>query len=104
MNEDARLRDGSAPQPDRSAMRRLMWFFAIVYVVEGLGQTGGLIAQPLSYFLKEVHGWTAVQVAGYLTLFNLPWVIKPLYGAVSDFVPLLGYRRKSYLILVNAAA
>ena len=30
-----------------------MWFFALVYIVEGLGQTGGLIAQPLNYFLKK---------------------------------------------------
>src|SRR5262249_61181298 len=26
-----------------------------------------------------------------------------LYGLISDFVPLFGYRRKSYLILVNVA-
>jgi MFS family permease len=92
------------PPPDRSTMRRLMLFFGIVYVVEGFGQTGGLIAQPLAYFLKEFHGWTAVQVTAFLTIFNLPWVIKPLYGAVSDFIPLFGYRRKSYLILANVAA
>ena len=81
-----------------------MLFFGIVYVVEGLGQTAGLIAQPLTYFLKEFHGWTPVQVTAFLTLFNLPWVIKPLYGAVSDFVPLFGYRRKTYLILANVLA
>src|SRR5215468_8575123 len=81
-----------------------MVFFGIVYVVEGLGQTGGLIAQPLTYFLKEYHGWTPVQVTAFLTLFNLPWVIKPLYGAVSDFIPLFGYRRKTYLILANLLA
>lgn len=94
----------TAPSPDRAAIRRLMLFFGIVYVVEGLGQTGGLIAQPLTYFLKEYHGWTPVQVTAFLTLFNLPWVIKPLYGAVSDFVPLFGYRRKTYLILANLLA
>jgi len=104
MNEATRSRDDPAPRPDRSAMRRLMVFFGIVYVVEGLGQTGGLIAQPLSYFLKEVHGWTAVQVTAFLTVFNLPWVIKPVYGLISDFVPLFGYRRKSYLIIANVAA
>src|SRR5262249_2657514 len=30
--------------------------------------------------------------------------IKPLYGLVSDFVPLFGYRRKSYLVIANVAA
>jgi hypothetical protein len=35
-----------------------MWFFALVYIVEGLGQTGGLVAQPLNYYLKQVFDWT----------------------------------------------
>jgi len=96
--------DRAAALPDGGVVRRLMVFFGIVYVVEGLGQTGGLIAQPLTYFLKESHGWTPVQVTAFLTLFNLPWVIKPLYGAVSDFVPLFGYRRKTYLVLANLLA
>ena len=74
-------------------INRLLVFFALVYVVEGVGQVEGLIAQPLSFYLKEVHGWTALEVSAYLTIFNFPWIIKPLYGAFSDFVPLLGYRR-----------
>jgi MFS family permease len=88
----------------RRQIGRLMLFFALVYVVEGLGQTGGLIAQPLNYFLKQVYGWTPVQVTAWLTVLNLPWIIKPVYGIVSDFVPLFGYRRKAYLILANIAA
>jgi BT1 family len=96
------------PTAERSSesrqISRLMVFFALVYIVEGLGQTGGLIAQPLNYFLKQVYGWTPVQVTAYLTVLNLPWIIKPVYGIVSDFVPLFGYRRKAYLILANAAA
>ncbi|MBV8133205.1 MAG: MFS transporter, partial [Alphaproteobacteria bacterium] len=81
-----------------------MLFFAVVYVVEGIGQTAGLIAQPLSYFLKQTYGWTPPQVTGYLTVLNLPWIIKPVYGIVSDFLPVFGYRRKSYLVLANLAA
>ena len=80
-----------------------MVFFALVYVVESIGQTGGLIAQPLNYFLKQQYGWTPLQVTAALAVLNLPWIIKPLYGLVSDFVPLFGYRRKSYLVLANAA-
>ncbi len=95
---------GVAEPPQSRQISRLMVFFALVYVVEGLGQTGGLIAQPLNYFLKEAYGWTAVQVTAWLTVLNLPWIIKPVYGVVSDFVPLFGYRRKAYLILANAGA
>jgi MFS family permease len=94
----------SAGLPPDQQISRLMVFFGLVYVVEGIGQTGGLIAQPLNYYLKQALGWTPVQVTAYLTILNLPWVIKPVYGIVSDFLPLFGYRRKTYLVLANAAA
>jgi MFS family permease len=89
---------------DRRVINRLLVFFALVYVVEGVGQVEGLIAQPLSFYLKEVHGWTALEVSAYLTIFNFPWIIKPLYGVFSDFVPLFGYRRKPYLLAANMVA
>ena len=106
---DASGSDAVTPKADANdanaaAVHHLLLFFALVYVVEGLGQIVGLISQPLNYYLKEVHGWTPLQVTAFITLFNLPWIIKPIYGLVSDFVPLFGYRRKSYLIIANLAA
>jgi predicted MFS family arabinose efflux permease len=104
-HEPIDLRSKSPEQDaNRHAIKRLLVFFALVYVVEGLGQIVGLIAQPLNYYLKEVHGFSPLQVTAFLTVFNLPWIIKPIYGLVSDFLPLFGYRRKSYLILANVAA
>jgi predicted MFS family arabinose efflux permease len=102
MNEPS-LPSHALPE-DKTARDRLLLFFALVYVVEGLGQIVGLISQPLNYYLKEVQGWTPVQVTAFVTVFNLPWIIKPVYGLISDFVPLFGYRRKSYLIIANVAA
>jgi len=85
-------------------VRRLMLFFATVYVVEGIGQGRvGIIYQPINYYLKEI-GWTPLEVTAYLSLFNFAWVIKPAYGLLSDFVPLFGLRRKSYLILSSILA
>ena len=92
------------PPDDRILTRRLLLFFASVYVVEGLAQPDGLIAQPLSYYLKTSQGWTPAQIAAFVSLLYTAWIIKPLYGLISDFVPLFGYRRKSYLLLVNVAA
>ncbi len=81
-----------------------MLFFAIVYVVEGIGQARvGIIFQPLNYYLKDI-GWTPVQVTAYLAILNFPWVIKPVLGLASDFIPLFGYRRKSYLIISSICA
>ncbi len=81
-----------------------MLFFAIVYVVEGIGQARvGIIFQPLNYYLKDI-GWTPLQVTAYLAILNFPWIIKPVFGLVSDFIPLFGYRRKSYLIIASICA
>jgi MFS family permease len=82
-----------------------MWFFAIVYSVEGIGQAkSGIMWQPLSHWLKESLHWTPVTISASLAILDLPWVIKPLWGAISDFVPLFGYRRRPYLVLANIAA
>lgn len=90
---------------DSDSVRRLMLFFAVVYTVEGIGQAKvGIVWQPLTYFLKTQYGWTALQIAASLAVLDVPWVIKPLYGLVSDFLPLFGYRRRSYLLLSNLAA
>ena len=89
---------------DRRVINRLLVFFAVVYVVEGVGEVDGLIEQPLSFYLKEAHGWSALQVSAYLTIFNFPWIIMPIYGAISDFAPLFGYRRKPYLLVANLIA
>lgn len=81
-----------------------MLFFAIVYLVEGIGQARvGIIYQPLTSFLK-VRGWSPAEVAAYFAVLNFPWIIKPVFGLVSDFFPLLGYRRKSYLIIASLCA
>ena len=82
-----------------------MWFFAIVYAVEGIGQAkSGIMWQPLSHWLKETLHWTPVTISASLAILDLPWVIKPVWGAISDFVPLFGYRRRPYLVLANIAA
>jgi len=91
--------------PDTGGISRLMLFFAIVYTVEGICQAKvGIVWQPLTHYLKETQGWTPVQIAASLAVLDVPWIIKPLYGMVSDFVPLFGYRRRSYLLLANAGA
>jgi len=103
MSDEAVSSPAAVPEA-KTAINRLLIFFALVYVVEGLGQIVGLISQPLNYYLKEAQGFTPLQITAFVTVFNLPWIIKPVYGLISDFVPLFGYRRKSYLIIANVAA
>jgi MFS family permease len=83
---------------------RLVVLFALAYFAQGIGQAGGLISQPLNFYLKQGLGLNPAQVSDYLAILTLPWIIKPLYGLLSDYVPLFGYRRKSWLLLVNLMA
>jgi MFS family permease len=39
-----------------------------------------------------------------MALLAVPWTIKPIFGLLSDFVPLLGSRRRNYLLLANGLA
>jgi MFS family permease len=89
---------------ERYDVRRLVFLFALAYFAQGLGQHGGLISQPLNFYLKQGLGLDTATAAEYLAILSLPWMIKPLYGLVSDYVPLLGYRRKTWLVLVNLVA
>ena len=38
-------------------------------------------------------------MASITAISAFPWMIKPLYGFLSDTVPILGYKRRSYLII-----
>jgi folate/biopterin transporter len=68
---------------------------ALVYLVQGLLRLSSLAVFTL--FKDELHMSPAT--VGFLTGITMfPWLIKPLYGFMSDSVPLWGYKRRSYLI------
>lgn len=81
--------------PHRAVTFRLLLFFALIYAVEGLAQPDGLIAQPLNYYLKTSQAWTPVQITGFTSLLYFAWIIKPLYGLISDFIPFLAIGEKA---------
>ena len=68
----------------------------LVYFVQGIL---GLAHLAISFFLKDDLGLTPAQVASLMGISMLPWVMKPLFGFLSDGLPLFGYRRRSYLFL-----
>lgn len=76
--------------------------FGIIYFVQGVGEpTEGLIAQPVRATLKR-WGQSTEEIAAFAALLALPWMFKPLFGLLSDFVPMFGQRRRSYLLATSA--
>ena len=94
-------------KPDVAAIRRASWrlglLFATAYFIQGIGEpTAGLIAQPVRSLLRT-WGYSSTGISTFAFFVGLPWTIKPIYGLLSDFVPIFGTRRRSYLILTTAA-
>lgn len=80
---------GHEPSPELLAI-------LLVYFVQGIL---GLARLAVSFFLKDDLGLSPAQVSALMGIVALPWMVKPLFGFVSDGLPLFGYRRRPYLIL-----
>jgi MFS family permease len=80
--------------------RRLAALFAIVYFAQGMWY---LPNQTIIIAFKD-QGLSPSQVANFFLVTTVPWLIKPMYGLISDFVPLFGRRRKSYFLLTAVLA
>ncbi|NET08724.1 MAG: folate/biopterin family MFS transporter [Symploca sp. SIO2B6] len=84
---------GNKPSPELAAI-------LLVYFVQGIL---GLASLAVSFFLKDDLGLSPTEVAALTGVGLFPWMIKPLFGLLSDNVPILGYRRRPYLILAGVA-
>jgi MFS family permease len=80
--------------------RRFALLFAVVYFAQGMWY---LPNQAIAIVLKDA-GLTAGGVANFFAIATAPWLVKPLYGLVSDFFPLWGRRRQSYFLLTTSLA
>ncbi len=82
---------------------QLSLVFGLIYFFSPNGMAQ-LPSITISFLMKNVLGLTATQASylGAITLIG--WAIKPLWGIISDFFPILGYRRKSYLIVTTLLA
>jgi MFS family permease len=80
--------------------RRFALLFAVVYFAQGMWN---LPTQTITIVLKD-GGLSPGQVADFFLITTVPWLIKPAYGLVSDFVPLFGRRRLSYFLLTTSLA
>eukprot|EP00256_Glycine_max_P050547 XP_006606060.2 folate-biopterin transporter 1, chloroplastic isoform X2 [Glycine max] len=69
---------------------------AMVYFVQGVL---GLARLAVNFYLKDDLHLDPAEAAVISGFSALPWLVKPLYGFISDSVPLFGYRRRSYLVL-----
>lgn len=87
----------------RKEILKLSAVFALIYFFS----PNGLAALPgitTSFLLKDVLQMSATQAAYFGAITLAGWVLKPLWGIISDALPLFGYRRRSYLLVTALGA
>ncbi len=73
--------------------------FGALYFVQGITEpTEGLIAQPIRS-LQSQWGWSTPQISTFAAIIGIPWLIKPVFGLLIDFVPLGPLGKRGYLML-----
>jgi folate/biopterin transporter len=82
---------GNEPTPELIAI-------LTVYFVQGIL---GLARLAVSFFLKDDLHLSPAEVAAMTGIASIPWTIKPIFGFLSDGLPMFGYRRRPYLIIAG---
>jgi hypothetical protein len=80
---------------------RLRWVIGTPYFVQG---TSTLTEIPILYFIKFTLQMGDAGGQLFDALRQSGWFVKPLWGIISDKIPLWGYHRKSWYILMAFAA
>lgn len=86
------------------SVRYLMFLVGMYYFFQAAGGNPGFHVQALMKYLKEVAGFSPAETAAFMAFLVIPWMVKPLYGVISDFLPIFGWRRKSYFVLMGFLA
>lgn len=95
----------SNPSPLNSVDQTQSNFISMNYVMVGLIALvqGTLDIVLLAYFYIYLYDHKACpyELALIQAIAFLPWVLKPIFGLVSDRIKFLGYHRKSYIFAIS---
>lgn len=72
----------------------------IIYLIAAAVSTQEATKLAAQYFLKDTFLLGPTGIAYYLSFSSVGWIIKPVWGFVSDSLPILGQRRRPYLVLM----
>lgn len=75
-------------------------FVVGIFLVYGLSQgfSGSFFKVVTDYYWKDVQKVQPSQVQLYMGLYYIPWVMKPVWGLLTDVFPVRGYHRRPYFV------
>lgn len=57
----------------------------------------------IQYYCKDILKLQPADYSRYITISQIPWIMKPLFGLLTDSFPICGKRRKYYIVLSGVA-
>ena len=83
-------------------------FIAVIVIAYGVGQ--GMIEGVTSFAgaylysdpMPDGFDLPATRIAALSSISGLPWIIKPIYGWLSESLPICKYRRAPYIVIASA--
>ncbi|KAM1133527.1 hypothetical protein ACFX19_043474 [Malus domestica] len=65
------------------------------------GFSGSYFKVVTDYYWKDVQKLQPSVVQLYIGLYYIPWLMKPVWGLLTDVFPVRGYRRRPYFVLAG---
>ncbi|XP_076895693.1 putative folate-biopterin transporter 6 [Bidens hawaiensis] len=78
-------------------------FILGIFLVYGLSQgfSGSFFKVVTDYYWKDVQKIQPSKVQVFIGLYSIPWVMKPVWGIMTDVFPIMGYRRRPYFVVAG---
>lgn len=88
----------------RMLASELHWSFvfgvvSLYGINQGLGGSLGRVATE--YYMKDVQKVQPSESQALTAITKIPWIIKPLWGILTDVLPIFGFHRRPYFILAG---
>ena len=81
---------------------KLLWMlFCSQHVLKGFVMA---YANTSADFLFRTYELQGPQLQVYKAIMGLPWALKPIIGVVSDTLPIMGYKKAPYIMMVSVLA
>ncbi|EEF46859.1 transporter, putative [Ricinus communis] len=72
---------------------------AVYGISQGLG--GAFSRVGTDYYMKDVQKVQPSESQIYQGIISIPWLVKPIWGLLTDVLPVSGYRRRPYFIFAG---
>ncbi|GKC40896.1 probable folate-biopterin transporter 6 [Tanacetum coccineum] len=78
-------------------------FILGIFLIYGLSQgfSASFFKVVTDYYWKDVQKVQPSRVQLFIGLYHIPWVMKPVWGLMTDVFPVMGYKRRPYFIIAG---